>query len=200
MQRGLAAATLLLLVGGGWLGFETLRLREQIRQNEADRIALQQRERALQAEIAQQQSNRAELDAKLREVKEERARLDQEREGLHQSEPKFAFLLLTRSVRGGGDAKELNIAPATETVKLRLEFESDDYPSYRAELLTQPGDQLVWRNNKLKTRAKDGTKIIDLSLRADLFQSQRYQLNLKAVTASGEIEDLPSYSFKVVKK
>lgn len=200
MQWGLAAATLVLLVGVGWLVFESRQLRQQIRQNEADRIALQQRERALETEIAKQQTDRADLEAKLRQAQEERARLEQERERLHQAEPSFAFLLLTPSTRGGGgESKDLKISPAAQTVKLRAEFRSDDYPSYRAELRTQADDQLVWRRERLKARAKNGIKIIDLSLRADLFKAQRYQLHLKGVTASGE-EDLPVYSFKVVRK
>lgn len=200
LQGGLAVAALVLLMVGGWLVFETIRLRSQLDQREAERAALIREAQELKTRMAQQGADRQQLEQQYRQVSERLAQLEQVQWQLQQTAPKFAFFVLAPSVRGANDTKELVIPPATETVKLRLEFESDDYPSYRAELRTQVGDQLVWPSGKLRARAKGGSKSIDLSLRASLLKPQGYRLDLKGITASGEIEDVRSYSFKVVKK
>ena len=106
----------------------------------------------------------------------------------------------SRLVSEGGGSRDIVIQATVETVKLRLEFESDTYSSYHAELRTQVDQQLVWSRSKLKAHAKGGNKTIDLSLRASLLKPQGYLLNLKGVTPSGEIEDVRNYLFRVVKK
>lgn len=199
LQWGLAAATLVLFVAGGWLAFETLRLRQQIRQNEAGRVALQQRQRELEAQIAEQQTNRTQLEGALRQVQEELARLELERATPPQAEPKFAFLLLTPGNRAGAE-QELTLLPATDAVKLRLILETDDYPAYRAELFTQSDSRLVWQSGNLKALVKGKSKSIELNLRASLFEARGYLLTLKGVTAKGEPEDVRSYPFKAVKR
>ena len=199
LQWGFAAAAVLMLLVGGWLVLETLGLRRQVDQIENQRVALQKHERELRRQIEQGSDDRAQLSAELKRVQEQNARLTQEKEQLHKTTPSFALFILTPGIRGGG-SRDIVIQATVETVKLRLEFESDTYSSYRAELRTQVDQQLVWSRSKLKAHAKGGNKTIDLSLRASLLKPQGYLLNLKGVTPSGEIEDVRNYLFRVVKK
>ncbi len=199
LQWGFAAAALLMVFAGGWLVLETLRLRRQVEQVETQRVALQKREQELRTQIEQGSTARTQLLAELQRVQEQNAQVTREKEQLHKTEPSFAFFILTPGVRGSG-SRDIVIQATVETVRLRLEFESDNYSSYRAELRTQVDEQLVWSRSKLKAHAKGGNKTIDLSLHASLLKPQGYLLNLKGVTPSGEIEDVRNYLFRVVKK
>jgi len=201
LQFSLAAASALLLLGAALLIVETARLRSRLDQIQQEQTALTRREQELQARIAGQRADRNQLAEELRRVEQQRDQLERELEGLKPSEPNFALFVLPLSLRGSGDGpKEFTLPPGAQRVKLRVEFQSDPYPSYRAELRTLSGDQQVWSSGKLRARREGGIKIIDLNLRASLFQPQDYLLNLKGVTADGEIEDLSSDRFRVVKK
>ncbi|MGH9855126.1 MAG: hypothetical protein ACREBD_35285 [Blastocatellia bacterium] len=201
LQFSLAAASVVLLLGAAWLIVETARLRSRLTQIEQQQAALTRREQELQAQVAEQRVDRDQLAEELRRVQEQRDQLERELAGLKPAEPNFALFVLSPGVRGpGGGPKDFTLPPGAQTVKLRVEFESDPYPSYRAELRTQAGDQQVWSGGKLRARAEGGIKIINLSLRASLFQPQGYLLNLKGVAANGEITDIRSYQFRVVKK
>jgi hypothetical protein len=201
LQFSLAAASVVLLLGATWLIVETARLRSRMNEIEQRQAALTRREQELQAQIAAQRADRDQLAEELRRVQQQRDQLARELEGLKPSEPNFALFVLPLSLRGSGDGpKEFTLPPGAQRVKLRVEFQSDDYPSYRAELRTQVGDQQVWSSSKLRARREDGIKIIDLDLRASLFQPQGYLLNLRGVAANGEIEDIRVNQFRVVKK
>ena len=201
LQFSLAAASVVLLIGATWLIVETARLRSRMTEIEQRQAALTRREQELQAQIAAQRADRDQLAEELRRVQQQRDQLEQELVELKPSEPKFALFVFSPGVRGPGDEpKDFTIPPGAQTVKMRVGFESDPYPSYRIELRTQSGDQQVWSSGKLRARAKGGIKIIDLGLRASLFRPQGYLLNLKGVTANGEIEDVRIYQFRVVKK
>lgn len=201
LQFSLAAASVLLLLGATWLIVDTARLRSRMNEIEQRQATLTRREQELQAQIAAQRADRDQLAEELRRVQQQRDQLERELAALKPSEPNFALFVLPLSLRGSGDGpKEFTLPPGAQRVKLRVEFQSDPYPSYRAELRTQSGDQQVWSSGKLRARREGGIKIIDLNLRASLFQPQDYLLNLKGVTDDGEIEDLSSYRFRVVKK
>lgn len=201
LQFSLAALSVVLLLGATWLIVETARLRTRLSQIQQEQAALSRREQELQAQIARQSADRGQLAEELRRVQQQRDQLERELAGLKPPEPNFALFVLSPGVRGpGGDPKDFTIPPGAQRVKLRVEFESDPYPSYRIELRTQAGDQQVWSSGKLRARREGGIKIIDLDLRASLFQPQGYLLNLRGVAANGEIEDLSSYRFRVVKK
>src|SRR5262249_11833485 len=201
LQFSLAAASVVLLLGAAWLIVETSRLRARLTQIQQEQAALSRREQELRTQVAGQRADRGQLAEELRRAQEQRDKLERELAGLKTSESNFALIVLSPGMRGSGDGpKDFSIPPGAQTVKLRVEFESDDYPSHRAELRTQAGDRQVWNSGKLHARAKGEIKIIDLSLRASLFQPQGYLLNLKGVAANGEIEDIRTYQFRVVNK
>ena len=199
LQFSLAAASAVLLLGVAWLMVETARLRARMAQIEQERAALNRSERELQARIDAQRADRVGLAEELRRAEQRRDQLERELAELKPSEPKFSLFVLSPGLRGGGP-KVFTFPPGAQTVKLRVEFESDDYPSYHAELRTQAGDRQVWSSGNLHARAGGKINIIDLGLSANLFQPQGYLLNLKGVTANGESEDIHSYQFRVLKK
>lgn len=85
LQWGFALATLALMVFGGWILWENLRLRSEINQAQTNRdellkreAELQQREKQLQDEIANQQTNKSDSDKELDKIRQEREQLAQE--------------------------------------------------------------------------------------------------------------------------
>ncbi len=90
MQWSFAAAALLFMALGGWLFFENSRLRNQVSETESRRLELQEREKQLQEEIAEQRSADSEKETELVRVREEIARLEkvQEQNRLNEQEQK----------------------------------------------------------------------------------------------------------------
>ena len=212
MQWGLAAAALFMLVAGGWLAWETMRLRGQINSAQTETASLQQREQELQAQIEKQRTastqNIEQLNQELARTQQQLAQLQRQELARQQakvesptgtSEPSLLHVELMPQLRGLGQAGTLTIPPGTTYAVLQLETDDDDYPAYQAELLSQSSDKLLWKSGKLKARTRGNAKIIDLNLRAKLLAPGEYVVNLKGISASGQVEDLHRYAFKVVK-
>jgi anti-sigma factor RsiW len=197
-QFSLAVTAIVLLVGS-WLIVETVRLRGRLAQIQEERATLIRREQELQARLTGQRADREQLANELRGVQKQRDQLERELETLRQSESTFAFFVLTRGVRGG-DTKDLTISSKTTTVKLRLEFESDDYPAYRAVLKTQSDDKEVWASGRLKARQKGASKSVEVNIPARLLEARGYRLDLKAIKVSGDEDDVRGYPFRIVKR
>lgn len=173
---GLLLSTLLLAERARW--------QKRLAQAQEERTASVREKQELEAQLAKRDVERAEP-----------ARVEQ----APSPESKPAFLAFKPSLSGTGEKKQLELLPSTETVQVRLEFESDDYSTYRVELRALADGKQVWEKSKLKARAKGGSKIIELLLPANLFKQGAYQFDLKGITPSGSPEDLPSYPFNVVK-
>src|SRR5262249_224356 len=132
-------------------------------------------------------------------VQQQRDLLEQELRRGRQTKSNFALFVLSPSIRGGG-TRDFTIPTGTQTVKLQVQFESDPYPRFYAELHTQTDDQPVWTGNTLRAPTEGGIKIITFRLPARLFKPQGYLINLKGVTAGGEIEDISSSTFRITMK
>jgi len=217
-QWGFAVATLVLMLFGGWLFYQNYRLRQQVSDTEARRIELQQREKQLEKEIAEQQTNNTEKQKELERVREEIAKLESEKQELErqrkaeqeriakqqQEQQKqtsgeiitASFVLLPPRRDGSGQPATISIPEKTNQVEMRLELESDDYPSYRIALKNPNTDQTLWRSGKLKSRNKS----LNIRFKRSLLKSQIYTLEVSGMTANGAIEIISGYSFKVVEQ
>lgn len=207
LQWGLATAALLMLLGGGWLLVDTMRVR---RQTDAAQAALKVTERALLAQIEEQRSANAKeaerLRGELHRTQEKLAQLEQQRARAEQqarppaspAEPAIVAFDLSPRTRGAARATTLAIPPRTDFILLQLEVASDAYVAYRAELRTETDDQLIWKSGRLTARDRGDARIVDLRLRAKLLAPRGYSINLKRITESGKAEDDRSYTFRVV--
>jgi hypothetical protein len=203
----LAAAALLMLLGGGWLLVETMRVRSH---TDAAQAALKEHERALLAQIEEQLSANAKEAERLRgellRTQEKLLQLEQQRARAEQqarppaSPPELAIVAfdLSPRTRGAASGTTLAIPPRTDFILLHLEVASDAYIAYRAELRTQTDDQLIWKSGRLTARDRGDAKIVDLQLRAKLLAPRGYSISLKGITESGKAEDDRSYTFRVV--
>jgi hypothetical protein len=204
-RRVVLVMTILLVVAGGsLLTIETVRLRNRLGRSEADTAALQQRQRDLEAQLAEKQRqtnqsaedldrNRAELDR----LKRELASLQEP--GSKPTTTIASFLLSASLVREAGERNRLMIPPGASGVRMQLSIDEDVYAKYRASLRTAEGAEL-WSGPAPNRRSGRAGKRVVLTLPAGLLSEGDYILALTGVTLEGELEGAGNYYFRVVRR
>lgn len=195
-----AAALVVILVGGSLFILETVRLRKQVEQVQAERAELLRREQELQRQLEEQGGHNEQLADELQRERSQRELLEQELATPQQSAlGTITFILTPDLVRGAGEPKRLIIPRDANLVRINLDFEQGEYRSYRAVLETVDGKR-IWSNGSLKARPGSAGKMVSLGLPAGLFKKSGYILTLSGVNASGSSESVAEYYFSVVKK
>jgi hypothetical protein len=207
----LTAAAIVGLVVVGWLVVELSRLRSQVDEAQARRLTLEQRERELQDLLEQQRSSSSATEKELERVRQEKDRLERqmalEGEIAKSQSPRlpanpniFPFKLAAPN-RTVGQVPTLTIPSEIDYVALQVELEPDDYPSYNAVLLTQPGRKPAgWKRERLKSKAFGENKVIEVMIPGTLLKSQAYLLAVTGVSDRGVAEGERGYPFRVVKQ
>jgi cell division protein FtsB len=202
----LAAATLVVLLGGAWLITETLRLRNQLTQLQAqqnDRQTLQQ-----QVEVERRRSE--ELAAQLNQEKQQRAQTDESLHRLSETvnqqtpetpRPIIASLTLLPGIGRGATTQPRLVLPANATVaQLQIGIEPEEtYKSFGVDLRTVAG-RPVWTRDSLPARSARGGRSIRLTLPASALIPGEYELRLKGKMDTGATEDVGFYYFEVMKR
>ena len=205
LQWGLAAAASLLLVAGSWLTIENWRLRGQMSQAHAERTGVEQRQRELLAQLAEQRSFASAKEKELADLRENLDRIKQESTGLPSQPPSevptiVAFALAAQT-RGISQIATLVVPAEADYVAVELQLESGGYPGYRAILKAVPENQVIWRSARLKARSSGDLKVVGISLRPALLKSSRYMVEVFGVAADGSSNEIAgSYAFTVIKQ
>lgn len=202
-----ASFTLMLLIGGIWLWTDARRLRGQM-DNLAD--ARQEAER-LRDQLSEQRNKSDDLNLQLEEERQKLAASQQSAEQLRKelsrleqsaantrAMPALAFLLSPGISRNSGEPTRLAIPDNARRIELELELlAGSERPEYRVEARTAGGN-LVWSQQKSGARSNRGT--VTVLLPANIFSAGEYELTLRGVTGTGQIEDIGYYYFKVVRR
>jgi hypothetical protein len=201
----LFAAMLLLLVGGAWLLTETLRLRRQLTQLQAENQSRQLLEQQIEAE----RRRNAELNARLNQEKQQREQSDESLRQLSETadptnpppRPVIASLTLLPGIsRGGGGKPSLVMAGDARLIRLNIGIDPEEpYRTFAIELRTAAGRQ-VWTRENLAARNRGGTRAIGLTLPASVLKSGEYELRLSGLKEGSEAEDIGFYYFDVKKR
>lgn len=227
LQWGFALAALVLLILGGWFYAENSRLRFEMEQAQTNREKLLQREndltereKQLQAEIANQQNANSETEKELAQLREEREKLTQELKNQKATQPQIAekrenippklenpprrqisiaSFILAPSLRGTADLQTLSIAPNTDTAAMKLELEADDFAFYKVRLQNQTDGKIFWQSGKIKSKKRGANSFLNVSFPAKLLKSNIYTLEVSGVTANGAEEIFSNYSFRIVR-
>jgi anti-sigma-K factor RskA len=204
-RLALVAATILLIVGAAWLFAETLRLRRQVNQLQAEKQSGQDFQQALDAE----RKRNEELNARLNQEKQQREQTDESLRQLTETPeatkpappPVFASLTLLPGLsRGGGQKPNLDLSNDVRLVRLQIGIDPEEqYKSFTVELRTVAGRQ-VWNRENLAARTRRGTRAVGLTLPATVLKSGEYELRLRGLTEGGASEDVGFYYFNVRKK
>jgi hypothetical protein len=200
IRVALAAAVLMIAVGGSWLIVETVRLRNQVERIQADRAEMLKREQDLQQTLDEQGAQNGQLESELRRERSQRELLEEELTRLQRSTSNIvAFVLTPNLIRGASEPKTLTIPRGARLARINLIFEHGEYPSYRAVLETVDGNR-IWSSGSLKTRPGTRGKMVTLGLLPSLFAKGDYILTLSGLNADGSLEGVGEYYFNVVKK
>lgn len=204
LQVGLAAASILLVLGGSWLFYQTVQLRSQVAQLEVARINQEQQ----QAQQAGEQRTRGDqLSEQLEAERQKRTELEQElarqkaqatRETGNQSTAPatiLSFFLTPGLSRDIDSTKRLTIPSGITQLRLQLKLKRPGtYQSYQAVLQTLDGAQL-WQ----RTLPRSASQAVTVTLPAKLLPSGDYLLVLKGKAATGEWEEVDEYHFNTVR-
>jgi hypothetical protein len=102
-------------------------------------------------------------------------------------------------VRGTEGTRRLSIPSGSITVQLKLAVPPGDYDKYRALLQHDGGEETLVGNNLTPTPA-DTSRLVNLTVPADIFATGDYALKLSGITPGGASEDAGNYYFRVIKK
>ncbi len=204
-----AAAMLMVLVGGAWLLTEILRLRMQLNQLQAEDKSRQDDQKSLEQQVEAERKRNAELTASLNQEKQQREQTDESlrqlteaRETSTSAPPSIiaTLTLLPGISRGGGEKPKLALAENVRVVRLRLGIDADEeYKSFAVEVRSS-GGRLVWNRENLRVTSKGGARAIGLTVPAMVLKPGEYELRLIGVAEGSGREDLGFYYFDVTKR
>lgn len=100
--------------------------------------------------------------------------------------------LFAGGVRGGGKIPELNLPPSASGARLQLHLESQDYQTYRAEVV-DPDGKRVFRSRGLKAR----NSVINLYVPARSLARGDYLIKLSGLNPQNEMESVADYALRV---
>ena len=205
-----AAASVVFVIGIALLVAQTVKLRGEIKQLQAERRERQQNQQTLEQQFADERARNQELAAAFQREQQQRERneevIHELERGRDDSENKpsqptvLSFVLLPGVSRSGGAPPKLTVPLAARFVRLQIGIEpGDEYKSFGVELLTQ-GGQHLWSQKNLSARSGRAGRVVVLNLPAGLLGAGQYELALKGVTEEGKTEDVGFYYFEVLKK
>lgn len=172
----LAAAAVLLLASGGYLGVRNMGLRDELGQLEARRAAVERQNAQLQQEL---ERTRATPPPPLA--------------------PVTATFLLPPPRRGlGNDATTIAVPRGSEQVALRLQIESDTYAAFWTALRDVATSRIVWRSRDLPAEASGSDRIATFTIPVSALVAQRYAVELSGIAPGGSTELVGHYVIRVV--
>lgn len=206
-----AAGVFVILVGGVALLLGWRNLRSQSEHLASERAAFQKQRLESDQQSTEQQAKIEQLTADLQRARVQRA---EDLNWIEESQPTnkdketqtrqpvlttFAVFLTPGSLRSGGRQPELTIGRETITARLQLALERNDYPTYNAAIKTADGTEVI-RKSGLRPRNTGSGHQLFLSASSQRLAPGDYTVHVDGVTASGQVETVSDYAFRVVKR
>jgi hypothetical protein len=197
LRFALAATVVLAVSGAGWLFIKYKNLNSQVAQLQAEQQNWQRRQQDWQQQLAQQRQHNDELTKRFQQGEKLIARLQDEL--ARQVGPAIvSFVLPSGSVRGINEPRQVPIPLRASSVRLQLEGEGE-YTSYRVQLRTAAGQE-VWDKSGLPARSTAEGPVVIINLPARVLSPGDYELELRGVTAQGDVDVIDYYRFSVVRR
>ena len=193
-QWALAAAAVVIVAFGSWLIVQNQRLRADLQQALAGQADLRRETDSLRENIAEFKQKAEE------QTREARPRNDVASVAVP-IKSVFSFRLGSGVVSRSPEAQEntLTVRPTVATLQLQLVLERDEYKTYEGVLMTAERKQVA-REETLKSHMIRGEAEVDWRLPANNIPSGDYIIQLNGRTATGSLEDVASYSFRVLRQ
>lgn len=194
-----AAAAVLAVLAAGWLGVESLRLRNQIEQAKTLREALERSQGELREQIDAERRRSEELSSQLERARQARDEQAASQAGADSTLASVIALVLTQNVRGPSGADRLIIPPGARWVRLSVSFRQGSYQSYTATIRTVEG-RTIFSKPGLKARSAGAGGVVTVLAPAAVFATEDYILTLDGVNDSGPPEEVSKNSFSTSRK
>lgn len=198
----LAACAMLILVVGIVLVSGWLRLRSESERRASEQADLQRQKEALQqsTNLRESPTPDSQQSTNLRESTNQDLQRSTNLREPQTRQPVLATVFLRPgSLRGSGGQPELTIGAKTTNARLQLALEKNDYPTYSATIKTPEG-RVVFRKNGLKPHNGGSGAHLLLSVPARSLAEGDYIAHVDGVTASGQVESVNDYPFRVVNR
>jgi len=186
----LAVAATLLLVAGGALLVQNVRLNRGLSTAETERATLDRRARELEQQLSSLRAANPTATTAPEGVREPAAK------GQHGATT-IALVLLpqTRSI---GPIPTLAIPAGTDRVEFELRLDSNDFPRYQVGLKDPAVNTIAWRSGWSAARSSAGQPSVRVAVPASVLKLQHYSLDLSGGRAAGGEEVVGSYAFEIV--
>jgi len=198
------AGGLAMLLAISFLLVDNLHLRDNMSQAVADRAALQQRERDLQAQLNAEHASNAKTANELDQVRKSLAQQENtsaaKRFASHLSSlpGSVTAFVLAPQMRGGAQVPNLLLPSGSSRADFHLDLETNDFPHYRVTLKSLKADTSLWHSGNLAAVTKGESSSLSISIPAKLLTQGMYQLELTGIPPAGEAEFVSSYVFRIV--
>lgn len=108
------------------------------------------------------------------------------------------LVLVPNAARASADMPTLAIDAGAE-VRLQLELEAADYPSYRVVVRTAEGRE-IWRQDGLTaTRSPSGPSIVS-TVPGGRLADDDYTVSVAGVTDAGDVDQVSGYTFRAQRR
>ena len=220
LTASLAAAIVLVALGGAWLFFKVRGLEAEVSRLRAGQPATPSPTPApgqdAQQQLAELRARNEELSAALRHAEEERGRLGQEIASLKSQEarpspptapptqrgPVLSLVLpLIQGRSGDSGARELKLPPGPARVQLLLDMDVIDpreYKSYRVVIKRRDGT-VAWSDNRPRLQIRGGENRLAVNIPAERLPEGEYLAELSGVSR-GAREVIGVYTFRSSKQ
>ena len=187
LQFAAGMAALLCVAGGIWVMSQNAAMRAQM-------AAVDSQQQQLRLQIEQERKRADTLAAQIPKQQPSAS-------PPAPSVPSVALLVLSPGLsRGDNRVERLVVSPAMQIAHIDVQLEArDDYPSFKAELRTRGGQEILTRSSLTRHRA-GAAYAISLDVPATALTAGEYELALKGIAAGGPAEDIGFYYFRVQKQ
>ena len=190
-MAALATAAAVLLFACVGLIVQSVRLDRGLTVAENARIALDQRTRDLERQVADLRATNRNVESELERVRESSAPAPQ------QDAPRIALVLLPQT-RSLGPVPTLAVPPGAARIGFELQLESNDYPRYQVGLRDPATNTTVWRSGWVVAKSSAGVSSVVVALPSEFLKAQHYTFDLAGRGTAGGAEVVGSYTFEIV--
>jgi hypothetical protein len=179
------------IAGVSWLVIENASMQSRLALLQTQRQQLEYRTRGLERQLSDAHTQAEALTAQAQKRLSER----------ETRQPMIASLVLTPGLsRAASKEERLVIGRRAQVVKIEIQLESrDDYPSFRADLRTQSGKDILSFGD-LPRRGSSNTRVVWMDVPANALETGEYELSLKGLRDGQDPEEIGYYYFRVQKR
>jgi hypothetical protein len=112
------------------------------------------------------------------------------------SRPVLSFVLFP-FYRGSGDGNLVSIPLGPHTIRLQMNLEADQYPSYRITVRAVVANNSIEKHGLKSRMMPEGKRAVIASFPSEVLPPEDYKLLLEGERSNGEVESVGSYGFRV---